>query len=93
MRIITKYANRKLYDYESNSYMSLDEVLSLTPGSYRIYDKETGLDITLNTLVAALNENVDDLYSNRTVRALQYILDEISDEQIEEYDVYKGSSL
>jgi polyhydroxyalkanoate synthesis regulator protein len=60
MRRITKYANRKLYDEESVSYVSMLELSDLVAGGARVAVTcdVTGQDITLETLSRALYERV-----------------------------------
>ena len=60
MRKITKYANRKLYDEESVSYVSMLELSDLVAAGARVVVTcdLTGQDITLETLSRALYERV-----------------------------------
>lgn len=55
MKIIVKYANRKLYDKETSRYTSLTEILTMPLGSFKVIEFGlTARDITTETLLSAL---------------------------------------
>jgi len=52
MRIIKRYANRKLYDTKSKQYITLDEIADLIRGGFelQVVDNTSGEDLTALTL-------------------------------------------
>jgi polyhydroxyalkanoate synthesis repressor PhaR len=58
MRHIKKYNNRKLYDTSTSKYVNLDEVKTLILEGHNVVieDRETGADITAETLARILAE-------------------------------------
>ncbi len=56
VRLIYRYANRKLYDTVSKSFVNLAKVLEMVRQGFkvRVLDKRTGRDITRATLLKAL---------------------------------------
>lgn len=57
MKVIVKYNNRKLYDTETSKYVNLQELLKLPLGSFKVFEKATNTDITVDTLLAAVAFN------------------------------------
>jgi polyhydroxyalkanoate synthesis repressor PhaR len=57
-RIIKRYENRKLYDTEASSYVSLDDVAELVRRgeTVQVVDNVTGQDITAQTLTQIILE-------------------------------------
>lgn len=58
-RIIKRYANRKLYDTSKSVYVTLTELGELIRcGEHlKVIDKNSGRDITINTMIQILFEN------------------------------------
>lgn len=58
MRIIKKYANRRLYDTELNVYINLDDVKNLVINhiDFQVIDARTKNDLTQNTLLQIITE-------------------------------------
>jgi len=58
VRVIKRYANRKLYDTEDSRYVTLDEIAGLVKNAedVRIMDNRTGEDLTEVTLAQILFE-------------------------------------
>ncbi len=56
--VVKKYANRRLYDTESSSYITLDDLASLVRGNrdFVVYDARTGDDITRAVLTQIIME-------------------------------------
>jgi polyhydroxyalkanoate synthesis regulator protein len=54
MITIIRYKNRKLYNRETSRYINQSELRSFEWGSYRVLSKETGADLTLQTVFQAL---------------------------------------
>jgi polyhydroxyalkanoate synthesis repressor PhaR len=56
--IIKKYANRRLYDTESSSYITLDHLSAMTRAGreFKVVDAKTGEDITHNVLTQIIME-------------------------------------
>ncbi len=56
--IIKKYANRRLYDTESSSYITLDHLSQMTRAGreFKVVDARTGDDITHNVLTQIIVE-------------------------------------
>ena len=59
IRVIKRYANRKLYDTSTSKYVKLDELDALLQAGedFRIIDNETKEDITRITLAQILVRN------------------------------------
>lgn len=57
-RIIKKYPNRRLYDTEVSSYVTLDDIkkLVLQNISFQVLDAKTQEDLTNNTLLQIISE-------------------------------------
>ncbi|MFQ5640799.1 MAG: polyhydroxyalkanoate synthesis regulator DNA-binding domain-containing protein [bacterium] len=58
MRIIKRYENRKLYDTESRSYISLESIAALIRQGVevKVVDNKTDTDITVQTLTQVIFE-------------------------------------
>lgn len=58
-RIIKRYSNRKLYDTEASSYITLSEIGQLVHDGFdiRVVDHKTGEDLTSVTMAQILVEN------------------------------------
>ncbi len=58
MRVIKKYPNRRLYDTEKSSYITLNEVHELVRqgGDFKVVDAGTGEDITRSILIQIIIE-------------------------------------
>lgn len=56
--IIKKYANRRLYDTESSSYITLDRIAQMTRAGrdFKVVDAKTGEDITRSVLTQIIME-------------------------------------
>jgi polyhydroxyalkanoate synthesis repressor PhaR len=56
--IIKKYANRRLYNTESSSYITLDHLAAMTRAGrdFKVVDAKTGEDITHNVLTQIIME-------------------------------------
>jgi polyhydroxyalkanoate synthesis repressor PhaR len=52
MRIIRRYANRKLYDTKKSQYVTLDEIAVIIRGGdeIQVVHKDTGRDLTAATM-------------------------------------------
>lgn len=61
MKNIIKYNNRKLYDTEASKYINLKELLGLPLGSFKVTEKETGNDITVETLFSYLASDTNNM--------------------------------
>lgn len=59
IRIIKKYPNRRLYDTEISSYITLEEVrqLVLEGEKFEIHDAKSGEDLTRSVLLQIISEN------------------------------------
>lgn len=57
-RIIRKYPNRRLYDTETSSYITLEEIrqLVLTRTPFKVEDKKSGDDITRTILLQIISD-------------------------------------
>lgn len=58
VRIIKKYANRRLYDTTTNAYITLDDIKNLVidKTAFKVIDAKNGNDITQNTLLQIIAE-------------------------------------
>ena len=61
LRIIKKYPNRRLYDTEISSYVTLEDVrqLIVEGESFEVRDARTGADLTRSVLLQILAEHED----------------------------------
>src|SRR6476659_8357748 len=62
VRIIKKYPNRRLYDTEISSYITLEDVrqLIVENESFEVRDAKTGDDLTRSVLLQIISEHEDD---------------------------------
>lgn len=76
MRIIRKYPNRRLYDTQSSTYVTLEEVRQLVLDNipFQVVDKRTGGDITRGVLLQIISEGEDDSSPVFTTGVLQQII-------------------
>lgn len=60
MKTLTRYKNRKIYDYDINGYVTLPDILGLILEGQKVIvvDKESGADITATTLCHILTDVV-----------------------------------
>jgi polyhydroxyalkanoate synthesis repressor PhaR len=58
MRIIKKYPNRRLYDTEKSTYITVQDVLVLIRANveFKVVDSESGDDITRTVLIQIITE-------------------------------------
>ena len=54
MITILKYGNRKLYNKEASAYTTVDAVMKLREGTFRVVCHKTKLDITDQVILDAL---------------------------------------
>src|SRR5882762_7243472 len=56
--VVKKYANRRLYNTESSSYITLDSLAEMVRGGrdFVVYDAKTGEDITRSVLTQIIVE-------------------------------------
>lgn len=61
LRIIKKYPNRRLYDTEISSYITLEEVrqLVIDNETFQVRDAKTGEDLTRSVLLQIISEHED----------------------------------
>ena len=59
LRIIKKYPNRRLYDTEISSYITIDEVRQLVVDgeSFEVRDAKSGEDLTRSVLLQIISEH------------------------------------
>ena len=62
VRIIKKYPNRRLYDTEISSYITLEDVrqLIIENETFEVRDAKTGDDLTRSVLLQIISEHEDD---------------------------------
>ena len=62
VRIIKKYPNRRLYDTEISSYITLEDVRQLIVDNenFEVRDAKTGDDLTRSVLLQIISEHEDD---------------------------------
>jgi polyhydroxyalkanoate synthesis regulator protein len=70
---IIKYNNRKLYNVLTHSYINLKDLVSLPLGSFRVITKETGKDITNDTLFSYLGNLTDSVLETKN-KVMKYLL-------------------
>jgi polyhydroxyalkanoate synthesis repressor PhaR len=73
VRLIRRYANRKLYDVEKSCYIKLDEIGELVRSGVdiRVEDKATGQDVTARTLTHLLHQEERKLASGAPARLVK----------------------
>lgn len=76
MRVIKRYSNRKLYDTQSRSYITLDVIGEIIRGGdkCKVIDNESGNDITSITLTQVLIEEVKKAESNMPLFVLEALV-------------------
>lgn len=79
MRIIRKYANRRLYDTSESRYVTLEDIRHLILNQEEIYveDSKTGEDLTRNILLQIITEQENQdggkkepMFSNKALQQL-----------------------
>ncbi len=75
-KVIKRYANRKLYDTERSSYVTLDEIADMVKGGIdvRIMDNRTGEDLSSVTLAQIVYEEEKKQKSLLPLSALRHII-------------------
>lgn len=73
IRIIKKYPNRRLYDTEVSSYITLEDIrqLVLRGEDFKVVDKRSGRDITRTILLQVISEQEeggDPIFSTKVLR-------------------------
>lgn len=76
IRIIKKYPNRRLYDTEISSYITLEEVrqLVLDGEDFEVRDAKTGDDLTRTVLLQIITEHEGDGQPMFTTRLLSQVI-------------------
>ena len=76
MRIIKKYPNRRLYDTEISSYITLEEVrqLVIDGDEFEVRDAKTGNDLTRTVLLQIISEHEGDGQPMFTTRLLSQVI-------------------
>ena len=73
MKIVIKYANRKLYDKEEHKYISIKELVKLPLDSFIVVRHGlTAEDVTLDTLLSALT--TDGIETESKILVMQHCL-------------------
>lgn len=82
MRVIRKYANRRLYDTEQSRYVTLEDLrkLILEEDAFRVEDAKSGEDITRTILLSIIieqeqAEGESDVFSNDLLAQLIRVYD------------------
>ena len=78
MKTIIKYNNRKMYDKENSKYINLGELISMPLGTFKVIEKETGNDITLDTLFSYLSNNTINYTNESKVKVMRHCIDLLS---------------
>lgn len=76
MKIIKRYQNRKLYDTQESSYVTLDEIAKMIKNGddLRVIDNKTKNDITAATLTQLLYETERKAKTQASVDLLKEII-------------------
>jgi polyhydroxyalkanoate synthesis repressor PhaR len=76
VRVIKRYANRKLYDTERSCYVTLEELATLVRAGeeLRIVDNQTKEDLTSVTLAQILLEEEKRAHRNRPLDAMRQLI-------------------
>lgn len=74
-RIITKYPNRRLYDTEISSYITLEDIrqLVLRGVAFQVVEKRSGKDITRTILLQVISEQEEGgnpIFSTKVLRSI-----------------------
>lgn len=78
MKTVVKYGNRKLYDRDSSKYINLKNLMEMPLGSFKVIEKNTGNDITLDTLLSYLSSNIVDVTSESKVQVMKHCIELLS---------------
>ena len=76
MRVLKKYPNRRLYDTQESSYVTLEDVktLVLSHESFQVIDSKSGSDITRTILMQIISEQETSdgspIFSNKMLQQL-----------------------
>lgn len=76
LRVLKKYPNRRLYDTQESSYVTLDDVKSLVlkHEEFQVVDSKSGKDITRSILMQIISEQEasdgSPIFSNRMLQQL-----------------------
>lgn len=76
MRVLKKYPNRRLYDTQESSYVTLDDVkeLVLKHEEFQVIDSKSGTDITRTILMQIISEQEScdgaPIFSNKMLQQL-----------------------
>lgn len=75
-RIIKKYPNRRLYDTEISSYITLEEIrqLVIDGETFEVRDVKTGEDLTRSVLLQIISEHEDSGHPMFTTQLLSQII-------------------
>lgn len=75
-RIIKKYPNRRLYDTEISSYITLEEVRQLVVDGekFEVRDAKTGEDLTRSVLLQIITEHEDSGQPMFTTQLLSQVI-------------------
>ncbi|MBF0401088.1 MAG: polyhydroxyalkanoate synthesis repressor PhaR [Magnetococcales bacterium] len=76
MRVIRKYPNRRLYDTERSTYVTLDAIRQLVLDNipFHVVDKQSGEDITRSILLQIISEEEEDGSPLFSTELLQQII-------------------
>jgi polyhydroxyalkanoate synthesis repressor PhaR len=76
VRVIKKYPNRRLYDTEISSYITLEEVrqLVIDGEEFEVRDAKTGVDLTRSVLLQIIAEHEDSGQPMFTTRLLSQVI-------------------
>lgn len=76
MRIIKKYANRRLYDLNLSRYITLDDVkiLVLDYVEFRVIDAKSKIDLTKSTLLQIISQHEESVTPVFTLEVLQQLI-------------------
>lgn len=58
--VIVKYENRKLYNRETATYVTLPDLLALGVDNFYVFNHKTGVDITAEVVLASLFNHFKD---------------------------------
>ena len=76
MRVLKKYPNRRLYDTQASTYVTLDDVkdLVLNHSDFQVIDSKSGSDITRSILMQIISEQESNdgtpIFSNKVLQQL-----------------------
>ena len=78
MKTIIKYGNRKMYDKETSKYVNLKEIASMPLGTFKVIEKDTGNDITIDTLLSYLSTETTEETSESKVKVMRHCIELLS---------------